>query len=55
VDISQKKKKDTVLRTEKGQQAEVPSEDASVLLGREKEASTSGEGGRYLVGKRVGQ
>jgi hypothetical protein len=39
-------------RTQKGQQAEGPSEDASFLLGREKKATTRGEGGTW-EGKRM--
>ena len=55
MDISQKKTvqntQDTVHRTPKAQQAEVPNEDTSVPLGREKKAIISGEGGKDLGGK----
>jgi hypothetical protein len=53
VDISKKKKKkvpntqDTAYKTQKGQQAEEPSEDASVPLWREKKAITRREEGTW--------
>ena len=58
MDISQKKKKKKY-RIPKIQSTELkkvnklkcPSEDASVPLGREKKAITSGEGGKDLGGK----
>ena len=57
MDISQKKKKKyripKIQSTElkKVNKLKCPSEDASVPLGREKKAITSGEGGRDLGGK----
>jgi hypothetical protein len=46
--IEVQKAQDTVHRTLKGQQDECQTEDASVLLGREKKAITSGKGGREV-------
>jgi hypothetical protein len=54
VDIIKKKIQNTqhtVPRTKKVNKLKGTSEDASVPLGREKEAITSGEGGRVLGGK----
>ena len=55
MDISQKKKyripKIQSTELKKVNKLKCPSEDASVPLGREKKAITSGEGGRDLGGK----
>jgi hypothetical protein len=54
MDISQKKKKIPKIQStelEKVYKLKCPSEDASVPLGREKKAITTGEEGRGLGGK----
>ena len=59
MDISQKKKyripKIQSTELKKVNKLKCPSEDASVPLGREKKAITSGEGGRDLGGKAEGR
>ena len=58
MDISQKKYRIPKIQStelKKVNKLKCPSEDASVPLGREKKAITSGEGGRDLGGKVDGE